>query len=539
MTRPFDLWLDKADADRSIARVTQTWMDEINRNVEMRHVLMVVEVIFGDGVRMRAATSALECSDVLGSNRWVAGVLPEETPVLNDYNIDNPTSSARSLSFRLPSRFVEPLRRLRNGYSLSGFGEVSLLVDGMSWNSRRVVLRGDMSGGVSFGPYRRGQTTNDERPNRCDSGAVSFALQDPRESADFAFPPFIVDVDRFPDAPDVAIGTPYPIVFGNAITVAPHIGNDEVLAAYGTGWDVTTVWRDGASVAFTATATLDAKGTPVTTVGGLAGGALADEETVLVELESLSSPRPSIVTLLRDAARTFAPHSSLLINGQLFSDAEAKVGGSLPARSYANTTDTFISWAEGDLLDSFPMVAMVWESGRWGPVVTDFRSPPRMQLVVGTLMLRFRLTDPVETPKVGVFNQFTLRYGYDTLLDEFTKVQVANKTTDSICEFSERTAGPRPYPAIDSIHIDTEEAADSVISWLVAHRTLPTLYLEYGGPAALFWLLRRGDTVSLTDRDFEWDGVRATVERIEYQRSFVRLGLRVWDNRLRNRLITT
>lgn len=531
--RPLNLWELPGDVDNPVGRVTSVWKAQIDKDIALRQAVMVVELVFGDGTRFRAATELLEIADKLGADRWVAPALMGEVEVVNDYDLDNASSAARGFTFEVPAWFVRPRDRQINGFPLSGYGEVSLLVDGMSWNNRRVILRGDMSGGVSYGPVRENLTTKQGQSMTCDAGIVSLKLQDPRESADTIFPPYLIDTQRWPDAPINGIGQAYPIAWGQGISVCPAVDTGEFIIVTGHDWEILDVFRGNEVVAsFTTSLTSDSNGVSVITIVSVAGGPVGATEEIKAQFVSTKDPAPDLLVVIRDALERYGGQEGLLVNPTLFGDAQAKLGPTT-IQAQANHQSTILQFIEADLLDDFPMISMVWQGGRYGPIVTDFRGEPRKDLICGTDQLLFRIGEPTESPKGQVFNNFTLRYAYDMVLDTFTKVLVRDPTNSRLCAISLESAGARPHPLIESINIVEDAVAGYVLDWMEHHLTLQSSFVEYGAPGSQFLELRRGDTVSLTDPDHGWFGVVATIERIVYQRGMTTIGLRMWQNAFR------
>lgn len=530
--RPFDLWeAPEHAAWPGGGRVSDAWAQEIARDTELRHVVMVVEFVLGGGARYRVATELTGDRD----GRHAAPVLMAEAPISNGYDLGNAAASARTLAFELPAWFVNPQAHLDIGLPLAGFGEVSLLAPGMAWRDRRVVLRGDMSGGVSFGAVRSGQPDKHGDPFHDDGQSFRFALQDPRESSDVGFPVHVADADAWPDVHPAGIGSPYPYAFGAATTVAVRVSTSTTtpafVAVYGHGWEVDTVLVEGVDETgnFTISEDHDLRGVPVTVLQAANFRVWADRDEVLAVIRRDPTPTVELVTVIREALQLFAPASPLVVHSELFAAAQAKLN-TCPVAGQANDRATLYKWIEEGLLDEFPMVSMVWVGGRYGPVVTDWRAPARTQLTNGSDRLRFRLSDPTESPKGEVFNQFQIRYAYDGSTDQFGGFATRDERNDRLCSLSQTFAGARAYPEIESVHIADDITAAFVLDWLVQHLTLPTLFVSYAAAPSLFFELQLGDVITLTDADLRWFGVVATVETVERQRAFCTLGLRVWQS---------
>ena len=63
---------------------------------------------------------------------------------------------------------------------------------------------------------------------------------------------------------------------------------------------------------------------------------------------------------------------------------------------------------------------------------------------------------------------------------------------------------------------------------MVAHYTLPSYYIEYSGAAALKLFLNLGDNIRLTDHKLSISNSLGTITKIEYQKSQVVIGIKLW-----------
>jgi len=546
---PFSLWAGPGEVDNPAGRVSQVWRDAMVEDPDLTDTHMVVELVLGNGRRFRLATAQLGSTNALGDARDVAPALMEQATITNTYDIDRGSSGARSVGVECPASFIDPVKQISRGMPLAGFGEVSLLRDGMSWHNRRVILRGDMAGGVSFGALRKGadQLRWNGQPSSDNVSGELFEckLQDPRDSANVIFPPYVVDSSSW-DAPHSgSVGRPYPIVYGRFTVECPRVSDSAVapdfIAALGHNHSIGAVYRNDVALAigvdYTVEYSTDNDGISVTLISALPGS-WADTDRVTAEVRPLvaTDPDPDLFDVIRDLLQRYHPAGHQIISPQLFADAEAKVGGKRPVSLLVNTRSSLLSFIEEGLLEDYPMLTMVWDGGRYGPVLTDFTAPPRIHLEVGTSLLRFRLGGRSESPKNQAFNQFQIRYAFDNHLDDFSASVSAGPTTHTVCDASSQAMGPRVDDVRESVTFRDPVTAGWVLDWLVAHKTLPTYYTEYGGSSSLFFLLRRGDTVQLTDGDMKLSAATATVEKLVYERGFVRIGLRVWDNPLRGGL---
>jgi hypothetical protein len=241
------------------------------------------------------------------------------------------------------------------------------------------------------------------------------------------------------------------------------------------------------------------------------------------------------VDAMRFVLERFSPLGIAGVNAQAFAEAAAKWPATLSvpricinAASGGNDGDA-IAWAEGGLLASFPMLSMVWERGGYGCVLTDFRSDPVAEFVVGQPPLLERLSLVQETPKGGLYNEFVLRYAYNVVDDIYEGVITRNRENSALCDLSERMVGQRHMDPLESPYIADADLAQYVMDWMVEHWSLPSYVVEYEGFASAFLLHRRGDTVLITDPDFGWVRERATIDGLTYRRGKCTITLRVWQ----------
>lgn len=541
---PFALWESPADRDQDLGRITQPWLDAIERcGDDLPEVLMVLDLVMGDGTRFRVATSLLESVAGDGTNRAVAPALMSEPSVDDDYDPGNASSGARSVEVAIPQWFIKPLTRIQSGLPLAGFGELSLLEDGMGWNDRRVIVRGDVSGGVSFGGARNGgQLPWSAAPACAQAEVLELSVQDPRESADVLFPPAVADTVAWPSMPNSGVGRPYPVVFGEFIYESIRVDDSAVsprfVVGYGHDLIVLAAWYQAEDVIPTGDYTVlngsDDRGVPVTVLS-YTGAAITwrESDRVTVSVRSPDGTDPDLLTTIRDVLLRFHPAGSLLVSDSLFAEAMGKLKVSI--RGVANRQTSLLEWVEGGILDDFPMVSMVWDGGRYGPVVTDWRGTPRMELVLGTELLRWRASGVTETPKFEMLNAFTMRYAYDGLVDEYGGILQQEPDARPSSQASRAAVGRRQDPEVqEALFINDVNVAQLVLDWMSDHLSLATYFAEFVGAASLYLRLRRGDLITLTAPELSWYGVRATVERIGYQRGQTTLGLRMWTNPFRD-----
>lgn len=536
VAKVFSLWQTLEHLAAPGVRVPSEWATVLDQQVLLENVVMVIELVFGDGRRFRVSTVPIRSSSSAnGSNHDTLPLLISEPEIKSSIRLKGSVSASRALTMTLPPGLVDPADFMSRGLMLAGFGEVSLQVDGGDYDRRYVIMRGEMSGGVRFGAFR----------SRGDEEMMEVEVVDPKTSTSVRIPEILIDPEVFTDAHPTAVGKRIPIVLGryDAIPGVRFNGSGASLPdfafAMGHGWTVDKVYVNGvgkipadASYGFSV---VEGQTSQVQAYSYINFTNIAtvwkDGDTVYVE--ATHSTEEGGFNLISAIQALLQRHGTLGagLNDALFGTAEPKVPD-LPIRVMVNGSgrqgSDIIRYIETGLLKTFPMVKMVWEGGGYGPVVVDARSAPVTRLEAGGFLLFDRTSMVREMDKESIYNDFVLRYNYDPLLDAYRSVISRNPTNDQTCRASEDQVGALPYNELESPYIFDDAMAGYVVDWMVFHFGIPSYYVEYEGSARLFFLLRRGDTIELEDGDFGWDGERAVVETISYRRGRCLIGFRVW-----------
>lgn len=537
--RAFRAWQSKQQRG---ARVPEYWRDVLDRDHTGGLAIMVVEVVFGAS-RFRLATVPFgSVSGTDGMDHSVQLQLVGEPEIRHGYDLGEGTSQARSVQVTLGAEVINPAALIRSGQVLSGYGEVALEVDkspaDADHDRRYVIIHGEIAGGVRFGGVR----------GRGEHEIIDLEIVDPKASMDVRFPLWVVDDSRFSTTlHDTAIGQRIPVVLNGydripAVRIDDVSGARQFAFAHRHGWDTANAIVEVNGTAYgTADATYghafvelyDDEGVPYTVVSFTVGAtSWADGDAVHVTVDH-NDEELSVIGVIRRVCELHTPLGPGGLSGVLFSEADAKLGNTTRPRVLANgasggSESGALQWIEEGYLSNFPMVSMVWDLGGYGPIVTDRRADPVASLVAGQGPLLDRRSLVQETPKEELFNEWVIRYDYDPALDTFKRAAVRSPLNNAVCAASRDLLGERHASVIEAHYIKDDELAEMVLNWLVEHRTLPSYFLEYDAFGSVFWELRRGDTILLTDSDFDWNEERTTVEEITYRRGRVVLGLRVW-----------
>lgn len=545
----FDYWRTGRYGTHGL--VNSSWAEQLEQDPRLDSLVMTVELVFGSDAVVYI--SSKPCTTTSGSTgksyQWLP-LLEEQPSIELTYSLGEATSSARSFTIRMPASLVDPTVLIAKNRMLGGIGEVSLTYDGGDYDDRIVVIRGEMDSGVSFGPF--------------EGGILETTVTDPRDSCDVSLPPYLITAEGFPEADDSAIGQRFPIVFPK-FNYVPGVFIDKgtpngdewqnpiVLLASGT-LSVDHVFVDGnehgpASTTYPWEVVHDSDNT-----GQLYTGIKFLSTTVFFDLSeavyaTVSTPGFSTGTAsewqdagaletdpIGQVSRLISSYTILQrpgANAQLFAKAQARLINTstrvcVNAGGSSNTST--ISYIEGAFLSTLPMVSMVWESGAYGPVVTDRMGGQALTayLVAGQAPLLSRATVVQESAKTEINNEFQLRYAYDAMRDIYEGVGYRNSNNSTLCKASQRMVGFRPAGVLDSLTIHDSATAEYVLDWLVAHIAVPSYYVEYEAEAVLFFELQRGDNIDLTDSEFGWENKTATVETLRLEPGKCTVGFRVW-----------
>jgi hypothetical protein len=513
--------------------LTEYWLELLKRDPDLRTTSLCFDLIFGNDKIVRVSTKPCSVVSSFTGERYTYLPVVSEMPSLSSsYTVGNGASVGRMLGIGIPNTLVDVARLISEGRMLAGVCEVSLQVDGNDHQNRLVLLRGDMADGIALGALRQ---------------AVELSVGDPKGSIDVSLPPYIIDRDSFPDAADNAIGQRYAIVMSeyNFIPcwwIDVGLGAGRVLASHGrmTYSGSSTVNIDGTTYAGSSTiypwefgTAQDAQGNEYSYVHftGSGTGTFEHTEQVYANLTG-GVGGTSPVTQVRAICESYTALGLSGVSDLLFADAQAKVPG-LNSRLLVNAggagNTTALQYVENEFLSSFPMISMLWHATGYGPIVTDRRSSTVvMHLTASQWPIFDRATYVEESAKDDCFNDFTLQYDYDPVEDSYAGVVTVGAGNSILCELSLDQLGHRPHDVMESRYIFDQASAEYVVDWMVDHMTLPSYYVEYSASPSLYVKLKPGDNVTITDSEFGWQAIAATVEKLTWQNAECRVGLRVW-----------
>jgi len=504
------------------------WLTAIRADPALRQARITVDLVFGGDTVVRLATEPLVTTSATTSRVYTyTPELSAEPDVEWGYQIGSGPSEVRSMSFSLLASLVDPAGIVSSGRMLCGYGEVCLQLDGGDYDQRIVLLRGEMVGGIAFG-------LGDEE--------MEVELEDPKITVDLIFPPWVLGTDRHAAPPDDWLGERYPLIMNAGIgvellrldtsTTAP-----DWLAAHGHDITVDASYINGDTHALLLTTSnaTDDLGTQYTKISFSVS---TWEENDTVQVDVSTGTQRDLIAVIQSLIEGYSSLGVQGVNAPMFAKARSKIPRIVPRvvinASSASDEAGVLSIIESTICASFPMVSMAWRGGKYGPVVTDYRSPlTSFDLTAGQYPLVDRVSFVQEVPKEEVFNRFTVRYDYDGRNNTFRGVVTREPANDPLCLLSEGQVGPRAAETMESRFIATQAHADYVIDWMVAHLSVPSYYVEWSAFPWVALFIELGDRGWFSDPDFGWVAERAVVQRIYWKRGWCVIGLRVYPGRKR------
>jgi len=518
-------------------RFNSDWTLILNEDPVLDTVSMCIDLVFGPNIRLRVSTKPLTLKDVLRTGDPKRGYLPllmEEPSITMDYSIGSGAASLRSFSISVSEQLLDPWDIIRKGGMLAGWAEVFLAQDGMNFEDRFVIMRGDMAGGITFGGV-------DEM--------LEVEIVDPSLTIDYSITPYVcyrknetstsMPDANFGDLPDEAVGQRFPLIInGYPFTECLRLDRSDYpmfMACLGTKFASTTLYIDGVvsgSLSLSASTSLD--GIVFLSVQSSAAMPLDDTQTVHASLVATDDPKDAI-DCIRYLVETWSLMGPAGTNDELFELAKAK----FPATGYpfilingssTNNGAKALEYIESTLCGEFPMISMTYFGGGYGPIVTDRRSKLiRGRFVVGQYPFVDRNTAFQETSKSELYNRFVIKYKYNAMDDTWGGAIVRDPSNSSFCLLSEAMTGPRDYATMECITVHDDSTAGYIADWLVTHFAVPSYYVEYDCYGGALMALRLGDNIKILEPDIhETDYLDATVEKIEYSSGKCVVGIRLW-----------
>lgn len=525
---------------RQAARVSAAWAEALRVDPLLRSARVVVDLSLGGGqVRVLVGPAfAVAAAGRAGGPRRVHGELLSEPVFSESIEPGQGGLERRSVSVSVSGRLIAPAAVLATGRPLAGHGEVSLLADGMGWDDRLVWLRGPVSKGVTFGR---------------DDEIVDLTISDP-SLAGRVVPPWVLDVERWPNLPETSVGERVPIVIGDVILPCLRVnstdegGDDRFLVAHGHGGlQLTTAWvRAGDETRAVVDAsgalieTEDAEHLPVTLVEFAGGPAsVVAEIDVEVFVAVMSSDDDLLgLTLLEAVRRLLRDYDPGRESPRLFSEAAARVaqagaaGGSYPGLAINDSAGLY-DYVGNDVFSDHPYLSLAWDGAQVGPIAVDHRAPPVASLRPGVYPVLGRVDGGryEESPTDDLRTSFVIRYDYTPVSDVWRGAQTRNPGNNALCAAAAALLeGEQVAEDIEALSIRDDASAAYVLDWLCEHFARVSYTVEVECYPVAWFLLRLGDTVRWTDPDVGWEDVQAIVVGRTRDRVGVVITLRIYPS---------
>lgn len=528
-------WLRTSGAH---GRISTHWGDILRADPGLRKVRVTVELNLGDRRYWLAAVpmTTTSASDTRIVRRYQPALL-EEPEIATTVEPFQQTAQARTITLQIAAQALALHTALAAGATLAGVAEVSLQRDGDDYDLRWVVLRGEVSGGVDWGEDR--------------GSAVQVQVSDFRTTQSERVPRTAVDTDRWPGAADSAIGARYPYVLNGypkvpALLTYEHAADPQYLylgePSQGLSADAVYVNGEVAAGSYapaTDTSGVDALGTRVRYVDFSSSSATwATDDTVYVDVTLSGSERAlSAVEVIQHLYQRFTGFGALGLDQELFARAQTRMPGLAPKVLINGSGDEgqdVLSYIEGTLLQSFPMIHLTYTGLGVGPVVLSRAFGPagrgvEFRLTGGTFPLIARESDYIESSREDRYNSFELRYAYNAMDDDYGGYVRIDGTTSPLCAMSERYEGRREAGAIDSPLIHSDALARYVIAWMAMHRAVPRYRVTWSAWPSAFLTLRPGMSGLFTDpARSALTNAHATIVGLTWNRGGCQVTLDVW-----------
>ena len=568
VARPFREWA-RADTTRASNRIpSSTWIDRLALDPSCGRVCIVIDLrMAGTAIRLsRDEWRSLGTSDEDVSPSPVLLTAPD---VLEDrIAFASGGAGARKVSFSFRAGALDPQSRapyrvVAGGAWLGGVAEVALeLVDQYGvgrWSERVVWMRGIVTR-VRFGIVAPVDSDDTDATQRGEE-FVEVEIEDPREAASGACPPWVIDDDgdRFTSPHVSALGARLPLAVNSQYRVpcvritSNTTGAQKFVFAQGTGWTINKVFVNGvqkltgdATYGWTQYDNVDGTGVQYSAISFTNGAtAWVDSDCVHCTFDSATQAGPiGTIRAVLDACSALGVAG---LSARAFSESTTRIPPTLPvppattivegsiaaprvfvnASSGGNATRA-IDYVEQAICESFPMITMAWTDGGYGPVVVDSRAGSAVRLTAGTFPLVQRSSLVEHAPR-DLRTSFVFRYNYDPILDLYQSVMTRDATNNAVCAAAEALLGYRvDHPPIESVLVSDDSTASYVLDWLVAHMACPAYEIEYTAYGSAWFGLRCGDPVLLTDASHGFVDARGMIESMSWQRGAVAIRLRLW-----------
>jgi len=504
---------------------------------EVVHILL--DLTYAGRVFRLARRELFVTSTATGTQYQYVGDLADEIEWEEVIDLFNASSDSVSVpvSFTLP---VDVPALVQGGHDLlSATGELSLWIEGTSYESRRVLLRGRLSS-PSYG-----------YPDEPITASIESEFAEDRS----VIPPLshVITDETWPLAVDGALGRSYPLPFGSgpggvhqslAYLVDPTVGAEVLLVASGlcVAGDVRVV-VPGSIATETVQHSVDALGQVVSIID-MTGTALvftSDDTFGIIWNQGeggMASREGASLSGAGDALEVFLGLSTVPVDFGRVAAAKPYLNQFKIAGCILEGVTPF-EWVTSNLSPILPMSLVNGPDGlypipwRYTATAADAVAhinadiDPELQLD-GVVQVDGGIRD--------IVNRFKLRYALRPTEGEMYKFVTlggdddASGAADSLyCRQSQARYGVRSEDAETSVVHDPATAA-LILSWWARARALPTRVVSYVVPHSWGWL-ERGNVALLTDSNLAFSGQLSLLESMTYREDgTLRLQFRLIDD---------
>ena len=531
LTKALNVFITKVWSKLPPSGLTNYWNTKLEEDPTLSKVYVTIDIVFGGNNRFFISTHPIRTVDSEGTVYQYIPLLQEEPIITAEYSLGTAEPSQRSFSISFDGRLLEPMSIINNGDSLAGIAEISLQIDGGEYHNRFILMRGDMSGGLSFG-------ANDE--------IVTTDIVDPTFTSDKIIPENFCNLQSIPTIPDTYIGHRYPLIY-DSYPYVPCIATSSTqftptfLVCAGHENVVNNIYINGnekfasdVDRGWSAHYSYDNQGQPVVVVKFIYSSIPWESgDSVYANVSRKDQKERNLISIIKEILIDGSLLTEAGLDADLFGRAEQKLG-TLKVKCLINGSGESdsaraLEYVQSTLCASFPMISFTFTGNGYGPVVTDRRNKfIALNLTARQGLLIDRVSDMEESSKSEVMNSFTLKYDYDSVNDNYKKIITRNHKNSALCKISREKFGAYDGDILESIVIYDDAVATQVIDWMVSHYTLPSYYIEYSGLPVLKFLLKLGDNIKLTDSKLQIFDSLGTITKIEYQKGQVIIGIKLW-----------
>lgn len=518
------------------------WNNQIKEDLFFRNVFLTIDLIFGNGAQYRFATDLVTVTDDNGNIFVYEPALFEEPTITTQFTLGEGQASLRTFTLTLDARDIDPLSMIKDGFFLSGIAEICLQIQNGNHENRMVLMRGEMSSSINFGVKQE---------------MIEIQISDVNLSKDKIIPEHLITEEDFPALPDDFKGNRFPLIKGNSTCGIPCIRTSDYtwgptfIVSFGHNINITEVSINGiptpsndlqrgwekrefntdSGIPFTAIVFVFPVDSIVLGNVQIQGQPWGTDESVYVKVDS--GIKKSVIEQIKDLIINETNFGIDIVNEDLFGKSQTKApylcANFLINGSTSEEATNALDYIQNTVCLSFPMFSMVYSNNGIGLIVTDRRNNIYTQsFIVGSGDILDRSTGITELSREEIYNSFTFRYDYDAVNDTYKKVVKRDSTNSMICKISENRLGKRDYEVIDSVIVSDDSTAQFIVEWMADHFALPSYYIEYDCVSSIVLKVSIGDNIIITDDELGFSEVKGTIEKVEYNKSKVVLGIRLW-----------